>query len=181
MFGCNHFNLNTCCVPTCTTTCGPTVVVTCSDCCTRLCSRVLYTVTITNTADCTINCASLHIRVPRAFCFNGNSVTVNGEVRENTTPDCISLGTIEPNATVTVTYQITVMEYRRYNRTQAVLTGLVCCCCESKRVCIPSNVSVLQVCHCCCGGQSEPTTPVTPDPTPEPTPEPTTPEENLGA
>ena len=111
MFCCNRFfNLNTSCVPTCTTTCGPTVVVTCNDCCARVCSNVTFTVTITNTATCTINCASLHVLLPRAFCFNRGTVTVNGTAQENTVPECINIGTIEPSATVTITYRVTIME-----------------------------------------------------------------------
>lgn len=146
------FNFNRCCVSTCVpTTCGPTVTITCDGCCTRVCSEVTYTVTITNSANCTIECAALHICVPRSFCFHQGSITVNGETQPEATPECISLGTIDPGATVTVTYVITVMECKRYNRSQAVLTGVVCCCCENKKVCIPSNVSCLQVC-CCCPG-----------------------------
>lgn len=168
MFCCNRFfNLNTSCVPTCTTTCGPTVVVTCNDCCARVCSNVTFTVTITNTATCTINCASLHVLLPRAFCFNRGTVTVNGTAQENTVPECINIGTIEPSATVTITYRVTIMECKRYTYTKAILRGAVCCCCENKNVCIPSNNCCLQVC-CCCGNLTTTgTTPTTPD-TPNP-------------
>lgn len=171
MFCCNRFfNLNTCCVPQCETQCGPKVTVTCNNCCARVCSQVTYTVTITNTESCTINCASLHIRVPRSFCFNQGSLTVNGNTQENGCPDCVNIGTIRPSQTITVRYRVTIMECKRYNHTQAVLQGLVCCCCENKHLCIPSNVNCLQVCCCCCGGSSMGDSQETPTETPE-TPE----------
>ena len=158
MFFCNNSflnNFNNCCVSTCTpTACGPTVVITCDNCCTRVCSEVTFTITITNTATCTIDCAALHINLPRTFCLHPGSIQVDSTPQENATPECISLGTISPSQTKTVTYTVTVMECKRYNKTQALLTGVVCCCCENKKVKIPSNVNCLQVCCCCCGSNT---------------------------
>ena len=135
--------------------CGITVRSTCSTCCTRVCCRVTYTVTITNNCSNEIQGAKLHVPLDGVFCLDVNSVTVNGESVEVTCLDDIDLGNIAAGGTTTVVYTVTVMEYKRYIRTRALVTFYICCCCQRKDMGVLSNCNLLQVCPCCCCCQTD--------------------------
>ncbi len=130
--------------------CGVCVTSTCSTHCTRLCCKVTYTVTITNNCTNAIKCVNLHVPLDGVFCLDPSTVTVNGEAVQVDCLDSVPVGDIEPGATATVVYSATVMEYKRYVRTRALVTFYVCCCCERRDMGVYSNTNLLQVCPCCC-------------------------------
>lgn len=130
--------------------CGVDVVSTCSNCCSKVCCRVTYTVTITNNTSNTLRCASLHVPLDGVFCLDINTVTVNGQQVTVDCLDAILLGDIAPGETTTVVYTVTIMEYKRYIKTKALLTFNICCCLERRDIGVYSNINCLQVCPCCC-------------------------------
>lgn len=130
--------------------CGLSVVSSSSTCCTKVCCQVTYTVTVTNNCSSKVLGANLHVPLDGVFCLDVNSVRVNGESASVKCLDDIPLGDIEPGATVTVVYTVTVMEYKRYIKTKALVTFHICCCCERRDFGVLSNCNLLQVCPCCC-------------------------------
>ncbi|MFC0213703.1 hypothetical protein ACFFK0_14760 [Paenibacillus chartarius] len=71
---------------------------------------ITYTVTITNNGITTINNVVMTDPVPEGTRFNAGSVTVNGNSRPEAVPSAgIVLGSIAPNASVVVTFGVTVL------------------------------------------------------------------------
>ena len=134
--------------PTCVE-CGLTVESVSDVNITSVCSRVTYTVTITNNGDMTAHNAVLTVPLDGVLAIVSSSVTVNGQTVEVENLDQIPLGDIEEGGTVTVTYTVVVMEYKRYIYTRALVTFCACCCFERRVISVGSNLNLLQVCRCC--------------------------------
>lgn len=135
--------------------CGLCVTSTCSTYCTKVCCKVTYTVTIKNDCSGTAKCVHLHVPLDGVFCLDPTTVTVNGESVEVTCLDDVPVGDLEPNQEATVVYTCTVMQYKRYIRTRALVTFYTCCCCQRRDLGVYSNCNLLQVCPCCCCCNSE--------------------------
>lgn len=135
----------------CNNDCGLEVTSTASTYCTRVCCKVTYTVTVKNNCTSTANNVNLHVPLDGVFCLDPTSVTVNGAaVTVDNCLDSVPIGDIEGGETATVVYTVTVMEYKRYIRTRALVTFNICCCCQRRNLGVLSNVNCLQVCPCCC-------------------------------
>lgn len=126
------------------------VTSTCSTHCTKVCCQVTYTVTVKNNASTTVNDVCLHVPLDGVFCLDPTTVTVNGQAVQVDCLDAVPVGDLASGQTSTIVYSCTVMEYKRYIRTRALVTFYMCCCCERKDMGVYSNVNCLQVCPCCC-------------------------------
>lgn len=144
--------INPCCqsqqVTTCTP-CGLVVTSTSNVAVARLCSQVTYTVRVCNESDVTARNAILTVPLDGVFALLPNTVTVNGQVVQVENLSQIPLGDIEPSSCSEVTYQVVVMEAKRYVYTRALVTCCICCCLERKVINTYSNLNLLQVCPCC--------------------------------
>lgn len=130
--------------------CGVCVTSESSTHCTRVCCKVIYTVRVKNNCSSTMRDAHLNVPLDGVFCLDPNSVTVNGEAVKVECLDSIPLGDIATNEEVTVVYAVTVMEYKRYIKTRALVSFYTCCCCQKRDLGVYSNVNCIQVCPCCC-------------------------------
>lgn len=148
--GCGCNNRNTTCL-TSQDDCGVNVVLTASNAVARVCDEVTYTVTITNNSNSVMTNAALNLPLCNALALMPGTVTVNGEGVDVISLDLIPLGNIEPEETVTVVYNVTVMTCQRYIKHKAKVIFTCCQCFTRKNLCVLSNENLLQVC-CCCPG-----------------------------
>lgn len=148
--GCNRRTNNVPCL-TSQDDCGVAVVLTSSNAVARVCDEVTYTVEITNNSNTTMTNAFLNLPICDALALMPGTVTVNGETVEVENLDQIPLGNIDPEATITVVYTVTVMTCQRYIKHKAKVVFTCCQCFTRKTLCVLSNVNLLQVC-CCCPG-----------------------------
>ena len=147
---CNcQFNQNYQCIPS-KEECGVKVVVSANVPVARVCNEVNYQVTVTNNSDTVIKNAYLTLPIDKALALMPSTVCVNNTMVDVENLNKIPLGDIEPGGTSTITYTVTVMTCQRYIKTQARVYFQVCCCFETKYLCVPSNVNCVQVCCCCC-------------------------------
>ena len=133
--------------------CGVTLSVSASEYVARVCSQVTFTVVLTNNSEETLQNAVLVCPCHGALALVPNTVTVSGNSIENATPECIPLGEVGPNTSVTITYTCVVMQCQRYISTQACAKFCICCCLNKKSFIVKSEPHTLQVC-CCCQGNN---------------------------
>lgn len=132
------------------TCCGLCVISKSSTCCTSICCKVTYTINIRNNCNNTCKCACLHVPLDGVLCLDPSTILVNGEHVDVTCLDSIPLGDIEPNQEMVVVYTVTVVQYKRYIKTRALVTFFICCCCERNDLGVYSNCNCVQCCPCCC-------------------------------
>lgn len=148
--GCGCYNRNITCLNS-SDDCGVSLVLTCSNAVARVCEEVTYTLTITNNSNSTMTNAALNLPICNALALMPGTVTVNGQTVEVLNLDLIPLGNIDPNETVTVVYNVTVMTCQRYIKHTAKVQFTCCQCFSKKTLCVLSNQNLLQIC-CCCPG-----------------------------
>lgn len=152
MYNCHNYT-KTQCIPS-QDECGVSVIVTSDVAITRVCNEVNYTVVVTNNSDQVLREVYLTLPIDDALALMPNTLVVNGTAIENVCEiNQVLLGDIEPGASVTITYQVTVMECQRYIKTQAKVYFTVCCCFNRRNLCVVSNTNCVQVC-CCCSGNN---------------------------
>lgn len=150
--GCGCCNNTPMCIPS-NLDCGINVTLTASDYVARVCNTITYTVTVTNNSAETMTDAILTLPIANVLALLPNTITVNGAPYEDTTLNHVALGTINPNETVTVTYQTTIMACQRFIKHRAKVVFGCCQCFTKKMICVLSNENTVQVC-CCCGNNN---------------------------
>lgn len=123
--------------------------------CATACEFVTYTLTITNNCSEELQNPILNCDIGDSLCYTWGTLTVDGTIKEDVR--CLrnlGLDNIPAGQTVTITYQVRVMEPKRYIVTHCDLSYQISCCCQNKCLRTISNGAILQVCTCCCGGQS---------------------------